>query len=421
MIDKVSMKKTLLEMGRKARSASKELKTMRSVQKNKILSSIATRLVEEKDYILSQNKIDLKNGRENGLSNAMLDRLELTEDRISNIAKGLHEISGLQDAVAKVDSTYIRPNGLEIKKIRVPIGVIGIIYESRPNVTVDAAGLCLKSGNAVFLRGGSESIHSNMAFAKVMQESGLEAGLPEAAVQLIPWTDREAINIMLRMDEFIDLLIPRGGEGLIRKVVETSTIPVIKHYKGVCHIYVDSEFNKEMALNIIENSKCQRPGVCNALETLLVHKDIAEDFLPALEQLLAERHVQLRCGKKARQILPSAESATEEDWKKEYLDLILSVKVVDSVKDAVEHISTYGSDHSDCIITENDKNANFFLRAVDSAAVYVNASTRFTDGAMFGMGAEIGISTDRIHARGPMGLEELTTYKYVIYGKGQIR
>ena len=351
----------------------------------------------------------------------MIDRLTLTESRIEDMAKGLVMLAGLADPVGKVDANFIRPNGLSIEKTRVPIGVIGIIYESRPNVTVDAAGLCLKAGNAVILRGGKEAIHSNRKLAEIMRESGTEAGLPEDFVQLIQWTDREAVNYLLRLDSYINLIIPRGGEGLIRFTVENSTIPVIKHYKGVCHVYVDEAADIEMAKAIVINGKCQRPGVCNAVETLLIHKDIAEEFAPAIAEELKSKGVELRGDSKFCQLVPGTEAATEEDWYEEYLELILSVKVVEDIDEAITHIADYGSSHSDAIVTNDKMAAQKFKNEVDSAAVYVNASTRFTDGSMFGMGAEIGISTDRLHARGPMGLEELTTYKYVVSGTGQIR
>jgi glutamate-5-semialdehyde dehydrogenase len=411
----------LHRMGEATRAAARKIAMAQTPQKNRCLEAMADALIEQREQILSANRKDLENGREKGLSNAMLDRLELTPDRLEDMAKGLRTLVGLPDPVGKVDSTWIRPNGLKICKVRVPIGVIAIIYEARPNVTADAAGLCLKAGNAVFLRGGSEAIHSNQAIAEALQEGIRNADLPEAVLQFLPWTDREAVDTLLKMDQYIDLVIPRGGEGLIRKVVETSTIPVIKHYKGVCHVYVDKDADQEMALRIVENAKCQRPGVCNAAETVLIHADIAAEFAPRLADVLTERHVELRGDSRFCELVPTAKPATEEDWYAEYLDLILSVRVVESMNTAIDHIAKYGSSHSEAIITENRNNATFFCDAVDAAAVYVNASTRFTDGGQFGMGAEIGISTDRIHARGPMGVDELTTYKYVITGDGQIR
>jgi glutamate-5-semialdehyde dehydrogenase len=411
----------LEEMGRNARAAARKLALLQGAQKNRCLEAMAEALMDQSAAIREANRLDMENGRAKGLTSALLDRLELTSGRIEDMAKGLRTLVGLENPVGRVDATWIRPNGMKIRKVRVPIGVIAIIYEARPNVTADAAGLCLKAGNAVFLRGGSEAIHSNRAIADVLRQGIRSCDLPEAVVQLLPWTEREAVNAMLKMDPYIDLVIPRGGESLIRKVVETSTIPVIKHYKGVCHIFVDKEAHPEMALNIIENAKCQRPGVCNAVETVLIHADIADEFAPRLAELLSNKGVELRGDPRFCQLVPSAKPATEDDWYEEYLDLILAVRIVENIDQAVEHISTYGSSHSEAIITENRNTASYFCEAVDAAAVYVNASTRFTDGGQFGMGAEIGISTDRIHARGPMGIDELTTYKYVISGTGQIR
>ncbi len=408
-------------IGKKARMASRTLSSITTSKKNKALETIAQALIENKEIIKNANKLDLVEAEKNGLSKAMIDRLTLTDSRIDEMAKGLVLLSSLTDPVGKIDAHFMRPNGLSIDKIRVPIGVIGIIYESRPNVTVDSAGLCLKAGNAVILRGGKEAIHSNRQLAKIMAESGTEAGLPENFVQLLPWTDREAVNYLLKLDQYINLIIPRGGESLIRFTVENSTIPVIKHYKGVCHVYVDAAADLEMAKSIIINAKCQRPGVCNAAETLLINQKIAAEFVPQIEQELIERKVELRGDAQFCKLVPSAKPATEQDWHEEYLDLILSVKIVNSIDEAINHISDYGSGHSDAIVTNDKKNAQQFKNEVDSAAVYVNASTRFTDGYMFGMGAEIGISTDRLHARGPMGLDELTSYKYVVTGTGQIR
>ncbi len=415
------MKSTLLQMGEKAKIAAQKLSAMSSRNKDWCLNAMADAIEAAVVEIKKANEKDLEAGIKNGLSEAMLDRLRLTDERIKAMADGLRELTSLEDPVGKKLSVCVRPNGLKIEKVSVPIGVIGIVYESRPNVTVDAAGLCLKAGNTVILRGGSEAINSNIELAHRLNSAGMSAGLPDGAVQLIPWTDRAAVSIMLKMDEYIDLIIPRGGEGLIRAVVEQSTIPVIKHYKGVCHLFVDAESNKDMALSIIENAKCQRPGVCNALETLLIHEDAAAEFAPRIAALLKEKGVELRGDKQFIKLVPDATPATETDWPKEYLDLILAVAIVPGVEKAIEHINTYGSKHSDAIITENRQNAEKFLNEVDSAAVYWNASTRFTDGGEFGMGAEIGISTDKLHARGPMGLPELTTYKYLVLGDGQIR
>jgi glutamate-5-semialdehyde dehydrogenase len=419
--DKKDMESTLFKMGEKALIASRALGVMSSSGKDKCLTAMADALEKAADEIKAENEKDLKAGEKNGLSAAMLDRLRLTDERIKGMAEGLRELTALEDPVGKKLDTRVRPNGLKIEKVSVPIGVIGIVYESRPNVTVDAGGLCLKAGNAVILRGGSEAINSNLVLAHILNMAGMSAGLPDGAVQLIPWTDREAVKIMLKMDQHINLIIPRGGEGLIRAVVEQSTIPVIKHYKGVCHLYVDSEFDEKMALDIIVNSKCQRPGVCNALETLLINESVAPSFAGKIADALMDQGVELRGDEAFCKLVPKALLATEEDWREEYLDLILSVAIVDGVGSAVRHINQYGSAHSDGIITENARNAEKFLNEVDSSTVYWNASTRFTDGGEFGMGAEIGISTDKLHARGPMGLPELTTYKYLVIGDGQVR
>lgn len=408
-------------MAARARQAGRKLAMLSTRQKDRILGAMAERLLENEERIREANRKDLQAGREKGLAPALLDRLELTPKRIQAMAKGLNDLLGLSDPVGRVTATWLRPSGMEIRRLRIPIGVIAIIYESRPNVTVEAAGLCLKAGNAVFLRGGSEAIHSNRVLADLLNEGGAKHGLPEGAVQLVPFTDRAAITHMIKLNQYIDLVMPRGGESLIRTVAENATIPVIKHYKGVCHIYVDKAANPNMALDIIENAKCQRPGVCNAVETVLIHRELAASFAPQLAERLRANNVELRGDDAFRTIVPDAKSATEEDWNAEYLDLILAVRIVDGLPQAVEHIATYGSAHSDAIVTADKDTATAFCQGVDSAAVYVNASTRFTDGGQFGMGAEIGISTDRIHARGPMGIEELTTYKYIVTGDGQIR
>jgi len=424
MPDKMSseeLKTAMEEMGERALIASRFLATATTELKNECLLAMADALEKETDILREANEKDLKAGEANGLTSAMLDRLRLTNERIKATAEGLRVAASLEDPVGRVISSALRPNGIKIDKVSVPIGVVGIIYESRPNVTVDAAGLCLKAGNAVILRGGSEAINSNLALARCLDRAAVSAGIPEGAAQLIPWTDREAVSILLKMDEYVDLIIPRGGEGLIRAVVEQSTIPVIKHYKGVCHAYVDAEYDMDMALAIVENAKCQRPGVCNAIESLLIHRDAAKEFAPAIAKRLRKRGVELRGNDEFRKFVPSAKPALEADWSEEYLDLILAVAVIPSIDDAIEHINRYGSGHSDAIISSNSDNAEKFLAAVDSAAVYLNASTRFTDGAEFGMGAEIGISTDKLHARGPMALPELRTYKYVVTGNGQIR
>ncbi len=418
-IDEIKL--LLNAMGERAVSASRQLAGMSSGAKDECLEAIADQIEKDKEAIIEANDQDIDNGIKNGLSSAMIDRLRIDAKRIKAMSDGLRELTKLEDPVGKTIITTVRPNGLEIKKISVPIGIIAIIYESRPNVTVDAAGLCLKSGNAVILRGGSESINSNLALAHCITRACISRGIDEAIVQLLPWTDRNAVSELLKMDNYINLVIPRGGEGLIRKVVEESTIPVIKHYKGICNIYVDSICNEEMVLDIIKNAKCQRPGVCNSAETVLIHEGIAEEISPKLAKMLIKNGVELRGDRQFCSLVPSAKKATEEDWSTEYLDLILSIKIVPHIQAAIDHINMYGSQHSDLIITENSKNAEKFMKEVDSSTVYHNASTRFTDGYEFGMGAEIGISTDKIHARGPMGLKELNTYKYLVFGNGQIR
>jgi len=416
-----NLKTGIAEMGERAVIAGRQLALLNAVEKNQCLEIMAAMLEKEKNSILTANQKDIDNGIKNGLSPVMIDRLRLTEKRVSDMTDGLKQLIGLEDPVGQVLSTCIRPNGLEIKKISVPIGTIAIIYESRPNVTIDAAGLCLKSGNAVILKGGSESIYSNVVLAQCISKACAFAGIDNNAVQLIPWKDREAVSILLKMEQYIDLVIPRGGEQLIRKVVEESTIPVVKHYKGVCNIFVDKNVNFDTAVKIIENAKCQRPGVCNAAEHVLIHNDIADDFAPILAKKLMENGVEIRGDKIFCDIVPSAKQATEQDWYEEYLDLIISIKIVPDINTAIYHINKYGSKHSDSILTNDKANAEKFMREVDSAAVYHNASTRFTDGFEFGIGAEIGISTDKIHARGPMGLKELVSYKYLIYGNGQLR
>ena len=404
-----------------ALSASRRLARVPAPMKNAVLLRMADELNWHRDFILAENGRDVGNAREKGLSPAMIDRLTLKEATIDAMAQGLREVAALPDPVGKVSSMWRRPNGLLVGRMRIPLGVIGIIYESRPNVTVDASALCLKSGNAVILRGGSEAIHSNLAIASVLQDVLSESPLPAKAIQLIPFTDREAVSTMLQLDEHIDLIIPRGGEELIRAVVSQSKIPVIKHYKGVCHIFVDASADIDMAVNICANAKVQRPGVCNALETLLVHSAIAPGFLPKAAKRLQQDGVLLKGCEKTRKILKNIDAATEEDWYAEYLDLILAVKVVDSFDDAVAHIEKYGSLHTESIITKDYATAQRFLNEVNSSTVLVNASTRFSDGFELGLGAEIGISTTKLHAFGPMGLEELTTSKFIIYGDGQVR
>ncbi|KYH31811.1 glutamate-5-semialdehyde dehydrogenase [Neomoorella mulderi] len=407
--------------GKLAREAARTLANLNTARKNEALLAMARALEEEKDFILEANGRDMAAGKEKGLSRALLDRLLLNEKRIKDMAVSLRELVALPDPVGEVTSMWTRPNGLQIGRVRVPLGVIGIIYEARPNVTVDAAGLCLKTGNAVILRGGSEAFNSNRALTQVISRAATAAGIPEGAIQLIETTDREAVNLLLRANEYLDVLIPRGGAGLIRTVVENATVPVIETGVGNCHVYVDAAADLEMARNIVINAKTQRPGVCNAMETLLVHEKVAAEFLPSLAEALKEKGVVLRGCERTRQHVPWAEAATEEDWATEYLDLILAVRVVDSLEAALEHIHTYGTKHSEAIVTNDYQTAREFLARVDAAAVYVNASTRFTDGYEFGFGAEIGISTQKLHARGPMGPEQLTTFKYIIFGSGQIR
>jgi glutamate-5-semialdehyde dehydrogenase len=412
----------MVAMGNRAVAASRELARLTARKKNTILQAMADEIETSREALKEANARDVVAAKAAGLTNAMIDRLTLNDSRINAMAKGLRDVAGLKDPVGTNISRWIRPNGLEILKVRVPIGVIAIIFEARPNVTADAAGLCFKTANAVILRGGKEALLSNLAIVEALKAGGKKKGLPEHAIQLVSTTDRDAVRELVQLEGKVDLAIPRGGESLIRAVVEQARVPVIKHYKGVCHIYVDAAADLDMALRICENAKCQRPGVCNAMETLLVHQDVAAAFLPqVVKRLGAELKVELRGDEGARAVAPTLLPATEEDWHAEYLDLILAVRVVPSVQAAIEHINTYGSNHSDAIISNSAEAQKQFAQDVGSAAVYINASTRFTDGGEFGMGAEIGISTDKLHARGPMGLEELTTYKYVIQGKGQIR
>ncbi len=412
----------LMDLVKKAKASSYELASIGSKLKNSVLNEVAVNLEKNAEYILSRNKLDVNRASEKALTSAFVERLTLTKDRIFSMANGIRKVAALEDPVGKLIDVRKRPNGLEIKKVRVPIGLIAIIYESRPNVTSDCFALTFKSGNAVILRGGQDAIESNIAIYESIREAlGNFKEVPEGVISLIKNTSHDAVRELLGYNEYIDLVIPRGGENLIREVSDHSRIPVIKHYKGVCHVYVDDEADLNMAQKISFNAKVARPSVCNAMETLLVHKDIAARFLPGMAEDLRRANVELRGDDKARSIVKDMTAATEEDWSKEYLDLILSIKVVGSLDDAIDHINKYGTKHSDAIVTDNKENADKFLSMVDSACVFVNASTRFTDGEEFGMGCEIGISTDKIHARGPMGLEELTTYKYVIVGNGQIR
>ncbi len=425
----MTLRQQMLPIAQQAKAASRELARLGSDQKNQSLLVMADALETNGAAIKDANAQDLAAATQAGLSSAMLDRLQLDEKRILSMAKGLRDVAALPDPVGKVLEERSRPNGLGLQKVAVPFGVIVIIYESRPNVTADAAGLCFKSGNATILRGGKEALHSNRAIVEVLVAAAQKAvsSFPEHAVQVVPTTDRNAIKALLSFTEYVDLCIPRGGEGLIRAVARASKVPVIKHYKGVCHVYVDRDADLKMAGNIVVNAKVQRPAVCNAMETLLVDKAIAPAFLPEIVRRLAGQRVEIRAEPEAKKLLKRmakdvpVKTATKKDWVTEYNDLILSIKLVDGLDAAIDHINQFGSAHSDAIVTGNEERARRFLQGVDAAAVYWNASTRFTDGAEFGMGAEIGISTDKIGARGPMGLEELTTYKWLGYGSGQIR
>ena len=409
------------ELGRRARKASRAMLAVAPSAKNRALELAAEALDCARGEIREQNARDLETGRARGLSPAMIDRLALTDAGIDGMRQALAEIAALPDPVGGIENMNVRPNGLRIGHMRVPVGVIGIIYESRPNVTVDAAALCLKSGNAVILRGGSEAFHSNTVLARLLNDAACEAGLPGGAVQLVPTTDREAVGALLKLDRYVDLIIPRGGKSLIKRVTAESRIPVIKHLDGNCSVYVDEGGDLESAVRIIVNAKAQRPGVCNAAETLLVHVKEAAAFLPMAAKALREAGVELRGCERSRAIVPGMKEAAEEDWYAEYLELILAVRVVDSMEEAIEFINHYGSHHTESIVTRDYQRANDFLRRADSACVHVNCSTRFSDGGEYGLGAEIGISTDKLHARGPMGLRELTTAKWVVLGEGQVR
>jgi glutamate-5-semialdehyde dehydrogenase len=427
----MNLKEQMTRLAKQARDASRELARLTMAEKNTCLLAMATALEQNAGVIKEANALDMEFGAQHGLSAAMLDRLKLDDKRIAGMARGLREVAALPDPVGKILDERLRPNGLKLQKISTPIGVIVIIYESRPNVTADAAGLCFKSGNATILRGGKEALNSNLLIAQTMIDAGKKtlAQFPEYAMQVVPTPDREAVPILLSLTQYIDLCMPRGGESLIRAVADCSKVPVIKHYKGVCHVFVDAEADLKMAEEIVLNAKVQRPAVCNAMETLLVDKTIAEKFLPQMALMLADKKVELRCDAVSLGLVQSAvgnrqsaiKAAAEQDWFTEYNDYILNVRVVDGVRAAIDHINFYGSAHSDSIVTRNEAHAKRFLAEVDSAAVYWNASTRFTDGGEFGMGAEIGISTDKIGARGPMGLDELTSYKWLGFGNGQVR
>ena len=412
-----AIEENILQMGRQARAAAYRLAQLSSDEKNAILRAMASSIRANAAVLMQANDKDLAAGAEKGLSAAMLDRLRLDEARIEAMAAGIDQVATLPDPVGQVMDAWERPNGIRIEQVRVPIGTIGIIYESRPNVTADAAALCFKTGNATILRGGSEAIHSNRAIAAALAS----AGAPEHAIQLIPFTDRESVAALAQMDKWLDLIIPRGGKGLIETVVSLARMPVIKHYDGICHLFVDQAANLDMAVKLTVDAKTQKCGVCNALETLLVHEAVAAEFLPMVAAALRAKNVELRGCEKTRAILSDCIPATEEDWDTEYLDLILSIKVVSSIDQAIDHINTHGSHHTDTIVTEDHATAERFLRSVDSACVFHNVSNRFADGGEFGFGAEIGISTDKLHARGPMGLRELTSYQYRVRGSGQTK
>lgn len=417
----VNLQDTLIKQGQAAKEAARFLAVASADSKNKALLHMAGKLEERKDEIIESNLSDMEQARSEGLSSALLDRLTLNENRIKAMADGLRQIAGLPDPIGEVVSMSRRPNGLDVGQIRTPIGVIGLIYESRPNVTADAAGLCLKAGNAIILRGGQEAINSNRKITAVISEAAKECGIPRGAIQLVDSLDREAAVMMMKMHDYVDVLIPRGGKGLKKAVQENASVPIIMTGMGNCHVYVDEFADLQKAVRIVHNAKVQRPSVCNAAETLLVHKAVAQQFLPLVIDDLQEAEVEIRGCARCREIVSGIYQATEADWDTEYLDLIIAVKVVDSVDEAIDHINRHGTGHSEAIISENYSHVRKFMAGVDAAAVYANASTRFTDGNEFGFGAEMGISTQKLHARGPMGLKELTTVKFIIYGDGQIR
>lgn len=417
----MSLKEEAILLGKKAREAARRLAQLSTEDKNRALLRMAERLLSQKEPLLKENEKDLGPARKAGLSAALLDRILLDPGRIESMARGLKEVAALPDPVREIVKMWRRPNGLQVGKMRIPLGVIAIIYEARPNVTADAAALCLKSGNAVILRGGSEAHFSNRAIGRILQEACAETGVPEEAIQVVDSKDRSMVHELLQLEDYIDLIIPRGGEELIRTVAANSRVPVIKHFKGVCHVYVDKDATLEMAERICMNAKVQRPAVCNAMETLLVHEAVASVFLPSMIAKLQAAGVEIRGCEKTRALVPGVKPASEADWATEYLDLVLSVRVVKDMDSAIDHIERYGSQHTETIVTSNYQKAREFLDRVNSSAVLVNASTRFNDGGELGLGAEIGISTSKIHAFGPMGLEELTTTKFVVFGDGQIR
>jgi glutamate-5-semialdehyde dehydrogenase len=415
------MQQAVIAQAAAARAASRELARLSSEQKNHILAAMADALVQHTSDILFHNEIDVEAAKDANLSAALIDRLTLTQQRIQQMARGLREIIAQADPIGEIIADWTPPAGIHIEKVRVPLGVVAMIYESRPNVTVDAAGLCLKAGNAVILRGGSEALDTNHALIKAIVPAAVAAGMPAGAIQFIETADRQAVNDLIRLDTLVDLLIPRGSESMIRAVREKATVPVLSHGKGLCHTYIDKDADIEMAKKISYNAKCQRPGVCNAMETLLVHRAIAQKFLPAMHEIYLAAGVEERGDTAARAIVPALKEATAADWSEEYLDLIISIKVVDSLEDAIAHINRHGSGHSEAIVTTNEAAAQEFMAAVDAAAVFHNASTRLHDGSVFGLGAEIGISTQKLHARGTMGVKELTTTKYLVFGSGDIR
>ncbi|MFC1883983.1 glutamate-5-semialdehyde dehydrogenase [Thermodesulfobacteriota bacterium] len=417
----MSIKQMIGDIAQSAREASRIIRGVERAQKDSALELMASKLIEKRELIIEENKKDLSDAKKAGLSAAMIDRLTINEEVIKSMAGGLKDVAALPDPVGQVTGMWKRPNGLQVGRVRIPLGVIGFIYESRPNVTVDAAALCLKSGNAVILKGGSEAINSNLILAKILDEALKESKLPQKAIQVVPTTDREAVNILISLDQFIDIVIPRGGEGLIRLVTNNSKIPVLKHFVGVCHIYIDEFADLKMAEEICFNAKVQRPGVCNAMETMLVHKSVAAEFLPTMLGRFFEAGVEIRGCPETVKLVPETKKASEDDWPAEFLDLILAVRVIPDMDTALDHIEKFSSNHTEAIITDNYHNAHRFLAMVDSSVVLVNASTRFNDGNQLGLGAEIGINTSKLHAFGPMGLEELTTTKFIVYGQGQVR
>jgi len=417
----LTVRELILEICKKAKTASYELARLPTETKNQALLNMADALEENTSEILNANEKDVKASREKGVKEALLDRLVLNEKRISKMAQCLREVASLPDPVGEIVRTWIRPNGLIIGQLRVPLGVVAVIYESRPDVTSDASGICLKSGNAVILRGGSDAINSNLAIGKVLSEAAVDSGIPEGAIQVVPITERSAAIELMKMRDYVDVLIPRGGAGLIRAVIENAKVPVIETGTGNCHVYVEEDADLEMAIKVVINAKCQRPGTCNAAEKLLVHRKIASKFIPMIVEALRKHGVEVRGCEETRKIVPNVIPATEEDWYTEYLDLIIAIKVVDGLEEAINHINKYGTKHSDAILTSDFNKALRFIRDVDSAAVYWNASTRFTDGNQYGLGAEIGISTQKMHARGPMSVQHLTTVKYFVLGRGHVR